>query len=877
MRRPSFTRPLLHRLGLGLGLASTAVVALGILGSACGSSGATPGGGPGTTGGAGIGEACNPDTTCRAGLTCKDGVCAATGTTANGSPCQVGDECASGNCGPKRTCDPGGSGAAGASCSGDADCGKGLRCAFDGTTMFPHCLPEGKSDVGKTCTTARDCLQGLVCEAGKCEAPPPVDTGKGIPPYVPPRTGTPWPGATCATPKKFGSVSALFNVPGSANAATSDDKDFFSLPFPNDAARKGGRVSYETFPHDPNPPMGFDAVKLYLDALADQPFGNYGTTIMRFDGEFDFSTVDIRLIPDADPNPGLRLVDISGTKADAGFGSVQGLGIFVSTGRNKYLCPDSIAVRPNGSMKRGGRYAVLLKKGVKDCPLPKKTVKNADGKDVEVCGDGATDIKPSPDLVALLGPSAPSDSALAEAYTSYAPLRDYLEMKKIAASEVLNASVFTVGAPQVPAERMRISVRADAAPTASGWTLCKPGVKSPCPQADGDRGCGPENPAFDELHALVDLPVFQKGTAPYLSAKDGGDIALGGDASTPIAKVRTEKVCLALTVPKGTAPTAGWPVAIYAHGTGGSFRSHAIDGSAAMLSDVDLGSGGKIGFAVLGIDQVGHGPRRCGGGTCTSTMSPDDIVFNFGNPQAARFNYLQGAADQHTLARLLEALTIDAGPTGKAIQLDPTKVVFWGHSQGATEGAIFLAEDPSIKGAVLSGEGAGLIEALTSKSSPVDIKSVLWIALSESGPSAVNEYHPVLSLLQNWVDPADPIHFARLDVVPNVGAGGAPFPRNLFQPSGTKDTYTPFKTQYPFAANAGLAFVDPIIDLTTTALPSAEGNIVLGGLKATAAIRQYTPGAYDGHFVAFKNDTAKADVQKFLARVAAGTVPKLPE
>ncbi|MEO7095180.1 MAG: hypothetical protein ABI175_18105, partial [Polyangiales bacterium] len=561
------------------------------------------------------------------------------------------------------------------------------------------------------------------------------------------------------------------------------------------------------------------------------------------------------------------------------FGAFQGLGVYFSTGGNKYLCPDWVAVRPasGAPFKSGGRYAVVLKKGVKDCPLPKKKDPTDSTGKREICGDGAIDIKPSPDLEALLGPSAPSDAALTEAYASYAPLRDYLELKKIAASEVLNATVFTVGAPQVPAERMRVSVRADAAPTASGWTLCKPGVKSPCPQAEGDRGCGPENPAFDELHALVDLPIFQKGSAPYLSAKDGGDIALGGDVSTPIAKVRTEKVCLALTVPKGAAPATGWPVAIYAHGTGGSFRSHAVDGSAAMLSSIDLGADGKVGFAVLGIDQIGHGPRRCGGGTCTSTMSPDDIVFNFGNPQAARFNYLQGAADQHTLVRLLETLAIDAGPTGTAIQLDPKKIVYWGHSQGATEGAIFLAEDPTLQGAVLSGEGASLIDALTSKSSPIDIASVLWIALSESSPGAVNDYHPVLSLLQSWVDPSDPIHFARLDVLPNVGTGGTPFPRNVFQPSGTKDTYTPWKTQYPFAAAAGLAFVDPMFDIKTGPTPSAQGNLVLGTLTATTAIRQYEPGAYDGHFVAFRNDQAKADVQKFLARVALGTAPKLPE
>lgn len=87
--------------------------------------------------------------------------------------------------------------------------------------------------------------------------------------------------------------------------------------------------------------------------------------------------------------------------------------------------------------------------------------------------------------------------------------------------------------------------------------------------------------------------------------------------------------------------------------------------------------------------------------------------------------------------------------------------MFWGHSQGATEGALFLASDGAINGAVLSGEAGGFIETLLTKVSPVDIKDGLWVALSEANADAVNLYHPVLSLLQNWIDPSDPIHGRR--------------------------------------------------------------------------------------------------------------------
>ncbi len=851
--------------------ALSALVLAGGSAGGCGS-GATPASAVGPTSGGAVGDVCSPQANCRAGLACTEGKCAPSGATATGNPCQIGDECSSGHCGPARTCEAAGTGKDGDSCAGDADCAKGLRCGFDGTSMFPKCIAEGKSDFGQPCTSAKDCFEGLVCESGKCDAPvipPGIDTSKGIPPYVPSRTTLPWAGATCAKPiTDTGKVTALFKVPGSKSAGADDD--FFSLPFPNDARRKSGRVDYTNFPHDPNPAFGFDAVKLYLDALATEPFGNYGTTFFRFDGDWDFSTVELvtdsaKIVTKTGGNGQLWFIGLNGAATDPTFGAMRGLSVFYDTGRNKYICNDYIAVRPSfADTMAAGTYAMLITKGVKSCPQPH----SADGK----CASGGSDVQSSADLTALLGAGAPADAGLSEAYTSYKPVRDYLAKISLDPANVLNAAVFTVGDPTTAAKHVKNSVMAAPAPKTTGWVLCKDGVKSPCPQADGARGCGTPNPAFDELHALVELPIFQKGTAPYTLA--GGDIAIAGDVSTPITPVRTEQVCLSLTVPKGAPPKAGYPTVIYAHGTGGSFRSHATDGTAAALSSVDLG-GTKVAFAVLGIDQIGHGPRRCGGGTCTSTASPNDIVFNFANPQAARFNYLQGAADQHALERAIAGISIDAAVTGTAITLDPANILFWGHSQGATEGAIFLAHDLGIKGAVVSGEGGSLIDALLTKSAPVDIKDSIWIALSESGPKSVGAFHPVLSLLQNWVDPADPLHFAALDVLPAVTPA---FPRNLFQPSGSKDTYTPWQVQKTYLYAAHLGISTPVIEEpATTGAPIIEGNVTLGALKATAAFKQYAPASYDGHFVAFQNEDAKRDVTKFLARVASGTVPKLPE
>ncbi len=833
-----------------------------------GDDGGPPSSGPTIVGGS-VGDTCSVNAPCRVGILCADGMCAAPmGSAEGGATCEIGPECSTGNCGPNRTCDPSGINVAGAGCAGDGDCAKGLRCAFDGVDVFPDCVAEGTKDYGQACKTSVDCFQGLLCNATsmKCDVPllPPgagAALPHGLPPYIPSPTAAPWPGAMCPAPVTTGAVTARFHVP---RAGDPMDGDFYKLPFPNDAARDAsGKVSYANHPHDPSPPVGFDVLKPYLDALSSEPFGNYPTAFFTFNGQFNFGSISA-----AGDDPQLRWVDLTGQDTDSGWGQRLGFQFFTTNGGNKYICPNYLAVRPprGQPLKAGGVYAIILKSGV-------------------TTATNNMPVQQDADLTALLSATAPTDPALMTAYTAYAPLRDYLGKAKPTAidpSQVVSATIFTVGKPPAAAAQMRPSVRAiPTAPAVHGWTLCTAGATSPCPQHDGDRNCGTPAPGFDEYDALVDMPIFQQGMAPYLGVGNGGNIDLSQPIVTP---ARTEAVCMALTVPKGTPPAKGWPVVIYAPGTGGSYRSHAIDGSAAMLSNIDLGGGTTVGFAVLGIDQMGHGPRRCGGlATCTPDVSPDNVVFNFSNPQAARFNYIQGAADQHTLERVVETLTLDPTVATSPTTFDPTKTVFWGHSQGATEGALFLASDPAINGAVLSGEAGGFIESLLTKVSPIDIKDGLWVALSESSADAVNLYHPVLSLLQNWIDPSDPIHFASLDVTPPVPMGGTPFLRNLFQPSGTNDTYTPFPVQITYATAAGLGLISPIVDETGAAYgsnlaTSVSGNIMVGTLTSTAAFRQYVPAStYDGHFVAYDNATAQTDVTKFLARVALGQVPKVPE
>ncbi|HEY8079194.1 MAG TPA: dickkopf-related protein [Labilithrix sp.] len=769
--------------------------------------------------GRGVGQSCDDADPCRQGLACTGGMCVPGHSSADGTPCTIGAECKQGSyCGPMRTCAPAGMGADGASCTSDADCGSGLRCDLVG--LGAQCKPEGKGDVGGKCTTSADCFGGLACAGGMCA---PLPAGPVAPLGLPS-----WKGADCADDP--GAITAYFRVPRG-----SGDGDFFRLPFPNDVRRgSAGHPSLSGYPTPGSDLLGYDVVDRYVKDVEQNAdgFSTYPTVTMRFSGAVDFATLKL--------GGAVRYVDVT----PGGGGNDLGFQWSATTSRSAYVCPNWVGIRPymGQPLAPGSTYAVFVTTQVKAM--------------------SGGPVARSADLDAMLAASAPADTALASAYAAYAPLRTWAAAKSFDLSTVLDAAVFTTAHASAPASKLAGSVAAAALPTATNWVLCGGATPSPCPDATGTRACGTPDPAFDELHALVSLPIFQKGTAPYLTPADGGDFVYDGSGAPVVQRV--ENVCMSLTIPKGVAmPASGWPLVVYAHGTGGSFRSHANDGTAKSLASVDDGAGGQVHMAVLGIDQVEHGPRRGG-----STASPDDLFFNFANPSAARGNPLQGAADQISLARFARALLLPAAssPTGADIRFD--RIAFWGHSQGATEGGIALSYVADYSGATLSGEGASLIDALVTKTSPVNIAAALPFVLEDA--SGVNQYHPVLTILQNAIDPADPLNHAK-----TVATG-----KHVFQPWGQSDTYTPTAVQETFFLAAGLGLASPPSSVTKpddtgvtlTPVP-ASGNLAAGAITAFA--RQYTPSGFDGHFVAYDDPDGKKDVAHFLADVTAGKVPAI--
>jgi len=803
------------------------------VGATTGKGGKGPGGGTSATDGGeaaipsgqGVGEKCGDDVPCRDGLTCNAASqCEPAGDKAEGDACVLGAECADGQC-VGRQCAPAGESAEGEACQTDAQCAAGLRCAIVGLSL--SCAPEGKGDVGTECVSSVDCFGGLACLQNKCGVTPP-----GVPPF-----GQPWTGVECAEPVDA-DVKAYFEVPGADGA---DELDFFRLPFPTDVRNKGGQLDLSGFPTPGTALLGVDPVQLYVDAITenDSGWGTYPTVLFRFSGPFDFGTLAV---------DSLEFVDVT----DPAKGRSIGWRRFYTDARTNYICDNFVAVQPpfGKPLEPGHTYAVFI-------------LSEAGGVTLTGRGDGKA-VVASDNMAAVLKTAAPADAKLKAAHAAMAPLRAYLAAQNQPVANVLTATVFTVGDVRAPMSDLADAVKAAPAPTANSWVKCGGAEPSPCPDAEGDRACGDDVDGYDEYHALLSIPVYQQGTAPYLTPADGGGIDTG--------KPHDEDVCLSITVPEGAPPAAGWPAVVFAHGTGGSFRNHVRDEVAGVLAAATPK------FAVIGVDQVEHGPRRGG-----STESPDHLFFNFLNPAVSRGNPLQGAADQLSVARFAKTLNIDAATsTGEAIKVDGTKLFFFGHSQGSTEGSLMLPFGDDYKAAVLSGNGASLRDALRTKTKPEDIAAALPLVLQDPAMSdpqlgpGVTLNHPVLSLLQQWIDPADPLNFAALIAKPLTGHTG----KHAFQTFGINDSYSPPVTMASFAVAGGFIQVTP----HSSAKPVYADDDVLPtpvavGYKAaangfTVGLRQYgAPKTSDGHFVVFDTQAANDDAVLFLTGAAGATPP----
>ncbi len=605
----------------------------------------------------------------------------------------------------------------------------------------------------------------------------------------------------------IGPANALFAVPGGASTS-----GFYALPYPNDI-RVGddGRIDLSDHPR-PNAIIGE-----YVDVVAERQrgFSVNAASFLRFDAPIDPSSLPQTAEASRDEAAAVYLVDVDADSAH--FGERTPVQLRFEHYAGEAIGTDWLSVLPYPGfpLQEQTTYAVVAT----------TRLRATDGSPVGV----------APDFATIAGSAQPSASELARAQEIYAPLWNWLDQPGgDQRDDVVSASVFTTQDATSLLGKVRDVV----------WTLDPPEPRDITWLGTYDD--------FVWYEGVYDAPNFQRGDVPYMRIDDGGDIVLDEDTGEPVIQ-RWEELRFAVSIPPGEMPEGGWPIVLYAHGTGGSYKTFRNNGTAKRLA--------AQGLAVIGIDQVLHGPRN-------PSASPEISFFNFQNPLAARYNTLQGALDNFQLLRLvLNFDYVERRPGGHTLRFDPDRVYFFGHSQGGLTGPPFLANEPLIKGAILSGAGGLLYLSMILKTKPIDISAIVG-AFIRDWP--LDRFNPVLALLQGWVDISDAVSYGP-HLVRDPLPGMSPIP--IFQSEGFVDSYTPLEDIEGLATAIGESQVGPVIsDLEGLSLRGLEPLTapVEDNLEGvTAVLMQYQMQAgSDGHFVVFEVPAAMEQSARFLGTLA---------
>ncbi|MEZ4383633.1 MAG: hypothetical protein R3A79_20040 [Nannocystaceae bacterium] len=711
--------------------------------------------------------------------------------------------------------------------------------ALPALACWPHGSASTSATAGEssaTTTTTAGETTGGDTEATETAA---TETG-GLPPGF-------WPGVDC--PEDDAERPRVYF---DLEAGKDPSRDFFRLPFPNDARRVGGGLDLDGFPEPPadlDPAYGVVVDRWLKHLRYDTPgFAVNGAALFR-------SSSGIAELA------GIYYVDI--TPGSPNYGEkVQGLHFRAENGsvsRGNYICPNWLAVElvDGVPLRPATTYAVLLS----DALLPV----------------GADAFVPDDDFTAMLGAAAPADPKVAAAWERFAPLRDFLASpaNKLGLSQgsLVGGTVFTTAPNHEPFTGAGAVVD-DAPFYVDELHVCAGGEDSPCSLAAGlsdderaERRCGPASDAYHEIHGRMRIPIFQDGVAPYVSV--GGAIAIKGGG--PVI-ASTDDVCFAMTVPKQDAiPENGWPVLVYADGTSGSFRGAVRSSMAARVA--------AGGVATIALEPVLHGERRNDddGDGLVGGLDIYQLVFNVFNPESARDTLVQGALDQLSVIRFADLFTDDALLPGAAIRFDGETLAFMGHSLGANSGALILPFAPSVRAAVLSGGGSNLPQALLAKEEPkvqnpvtmqwMAPRELLQAAFQERPDRPLTAAHPMLILLNTFVNRSDGDNTSRhLRREPLAGAEA----KHLLDYIGHVDSYAPLRSAGSLAVGAGVQVAPGTLFpppceayegaertacgytangwLPSAGLP-AQGNV--GGVTAVARMLDQPPDK-DGHFVIYE-------------------------
>ena len=614
---------------------------------------------------------------------------------------------------------------------------------------------------------------------------------------------------------------------GATSILEADLDSFYDQPFPFDLRRhSNGRPDLTGFPN----PFGLALVDSYVEPIvaAVDGFSPAGTIYLRFDGPLDpdgFPAPELTADPDAD----IVLTSVTPTSPAYGIPIPVELHYYGATppAEDYYLQPWLLMVKPlqGFPLREGEKYALLVRRELGD----------ADGKLL-----GAADL-----LERILRGDDLADNEK-PVRNALSPALAWLDEAGIPRSHVAALTVFTTATPTREMRNAAEYVR----------------TQVPAPKLSGAVKLHKKKNNHTLYKGVYVAPNFQVGEPPYDS---GGNFVFDAQGNPKVQW--DEEITFLVSVPDGAMPANGWPLVMYSHGTGGSYKSFTYS-MAARFSE--------LGVAVIGIDQPLHGERYDG-----PPIDVEIYSFNFINIDSGRTMFRQAVLDNVSLTRFVQQELEFPTPEG-IFRVDPGRVGFFGHSHGALVGGMFVPLEPYIKAAVISSGGGGLAYTLMlrkeiNSSTEIDLREMIATFLGIQDVEELTVFHPIINLLQMGVDATDPINFAphfyedrfRSTVVSTLVT------------EGIDDPYTPAITTEGMAIAAGIPVIGPLLQdnpgfglkgLAPLPFPVSNNVVTSDGLEVTAGLIQFDGF---GHFPVFDSDDAIAIWTHFIKTSLLDLAPEI--
>jgi pimeloyl-ACP methyl ester carboxylesterase len=259
------------------------------------------------------------------------------------------------------------------------------------------------------------------------------------------------------------------------------------------------------------------------------------------------------------------------------------------------------------------------------------------------------------------------------------------------------------------------------------------------------------------------------------------------------------------------------------------------------------------------------------------------LIFNFLDPPALRDNVLQSAVELILAAHLVDDIAISPA------RFDTEHMAIFGHSMGATIAPLAVAFEPRYRAMVLSGAGGSWIENVVYKEKPINVRPLAEQLLDYASKNrTLDEFDPVLTIVQHAIEPADPqVYAARISAAQD---------RHVLMLQGIVDHYIMPPIANALSLPLGLDLAGDSLDRenaeTAHFVPldarlhelgrsaigfPVSGNRDVGGSPVTRVVVQNAEdGIEDGHEVVFQTDAPKALYRCFLSTFAEGAIPTVP-